>query len=433
MTPLTRRAALGAFALPALTALPLAPGARARDADVTHALARAARPLDDLRPLGRAIGDAPVVGLGEVVHGAHELYELKHRVFRHLVAEKGFTAFALEVSWSAGLRLDAYVRSGSGDPRRIMDDEFGGGAWPWHVEEYLALFRWMREHNRRHERRPVRFVGADLSQPRLGEALFDGVLAYVGRYRPHALPEFEDCYRELRARPTAADFAALPPADRERLAGLARRAAERLPAPGRPAATPYAWAAQHAWNIAETTALLATDFSDHAQHRQALRRRDALMAHNVAWWHRHVGGKVLVSAHNGHTAYATYDPDYYPTTQGAFLRERLGRDYLAIGTTFGHGERVDTGPDGRWATTAFPPPQRGSSEETLERAARLAGHRDVLLDPRTVPAPARAWLATPRPTRDIGHPDDPYRQYVLAEGHDVLIHLGRLHGARPLT
>jgi hypothetical protein len=52
------------------------------------------------------IGDASVVGLGEATHGSHDFFALKHRVFRHLVEEKGFCPFALEAPWSTGLLLD---------------------------------------------------------------------------------------------------------------------------------------------------------------------------------------------------------------------------------------------------------------------------------------------------------------------------------------
>ncbi|GAA2942484.1 hypothetical protein GCM10011428_71460 [Streptomyces violaceus] len=106
------------------------------DSTVVDALDRAShrlRTVDtggdtrDLRPLDRMIGDARVVGLGEATHGSHEFFALKHRVFRHLVEEQGFRTFALEAPWSTGLRLNAYVLRGEGDPRRIMREEFQRG------------------------------------------------------------------------------------------------------------------------------------------------------------------------------------------------------------------------------------------------------------------------------------------------------------------
>ncbi|NGO72663.1 erythromycin esterase family protein [Streptomyces boncukensis] len=454
--PATAAAATAAAAAPARAAAPAAgrPGQGADAADgagggaggVVAALARAAEPLrttsprgplGDLRPLGAAIGRVPVVALGEAVHGAHEMFTLKHRVFRYLVEEKGFTTFALEAGWGAGLRLDAYVRTGEGDPRDLMEQEFGGGAWPWHVAEYLDLITWMRAHNERHPRTPVRFMGNDLAHPRIDTALFDHVQRYVARHHPSLRREFGRTYGELRRYARTADLGALPQRERRRLAARARHAV-RLLAPRRPSDAPdapdaHAWAVQHARVIAQTATVFAYDLKDPEQTRRAMRYRDELMARNTAWWHRHTGHRVLLSAHNGHTAYETYDPEHYPVSQGAYLRRLLGRDYLAVGTTFGHGsEAVLDDETGDWHTETHGPPRAGSSEAVLDRVGTVLPARDYLLDMRTAPHAARAWLHGSRPTRDIGPPGDPYRPYVLGRGHDVLIHLHGFRPARPL-
>ncbi|EST38542.1 hypothetical protein N566_06840 [Streptomycetaceae bacterium MP113-05] len=94
--------------------------------------------LDDLRPFGRIVGNAQVVGMGEATHSSHEFFTMKHRVMRYLVENKGFRTFALEASWSSGLRLDEYLLTGEGDLRKIMREEFQGAyAW-WNTEEYLV-------------------------------------------------------------------------------------------------------------------------------------------------------------------------------------------------------------------------------------------------------------------------------------------------------
>ncbi|MFI1258182.1 erythromycin esterase family protein [Streptomyces netropsis] len=447
MSPVSRRSLLAA--LPALGLAATAWPAQARtaptgDEPVVAALARASRPLrstepsgdlGDLRPLGAAIGDVPVVGLGEVAHGAHELFTLKHRVFRYLVEKKGFTTFALEAGWGAGLRIDAYVRHGTGDPRTIMEEEFGNGAWPWLVQEYLDLITWMREHNVRHPESPVRFMGNDLAYPRIDDMLFERVLGYVGRRHPALRARFEGLYGELWTHAAEADFSALQPAERRRLAGLARRAVRTLeglrPGPDRAA---YDWAVQHARVIEQTATLLSFDLKDPASWPEAMRYRDELMARNTAWWYSHTGHKILLSGHNGHTAYETYDPTHYPVTQGAYLRKLLGEDhYLSVGTTFGRGAATVPGDDGKWRTEEFGAPRAGSSEELLERVGHETRYRDFLVDLRTAPPTARDWSHRARPTRDIGPPGDPYRPFALGKGHGVLIHLHAFRAARPLS
>jgi erythromycin esterase len=449
MTPLSRRFSRRSLlsALPALSALPVLgaapPGGGAGPDPVAAALARAARPLattdpeappDDLRYLGRAVGDVPVVALGEAAHGAHELFALKHRVFRHLVAEHGFTTFALETGWGGGLRIDAFLRRGTGDLDAILAEEFGGGAWPWYVEEYAALFCWMRAHNVRHPAAPVRFMGNDLLHPRLPRYLFDLLLRHARRHAPGLVADLEDCYRELRGGVTTAAIRALPAAERAALAAAARRAARLLAArrPAPAAREEHAWAVRHALVIADTLELLDL-VETPGRVPEAMRFRDEMMARNTVWWYRHTGGKVLLSAHNGHVAYRTYDPADYPRTQGAYLRDALGGDYLVVGTTFGSGAATTPGADGGWVTETFAPPRPDSSEAVLERAGGLAGHPDFVLDLRTVPGAARAWLRQTRPTRDLGKGGEPYRPYVLADGLDVLIHLHAIGPAHPLA
>ncbi len=50
----------------------------------------------DLLPLGKIVGDARIVSLGEPTHGNREVFQLKHRLIEYLVTEKGFHIFALE-------------------------------------------------------------------------------------------------------------------------------------------------------------------------------------------------------------------------------------------------------------------------------------------------------------------------------------------------
>src|SRR5262249_1795131 len=54
------------------------------------------RPVADLEPFRATVGSARVVGLGEAVHGAHELLQMKHRLLAFLVDKLGFSVVALE-------------------------------------------------------------------------------------------------------------------------------------------------------------------------------------------------------------------------------------------------------------------------------------------------------------------------------------------------
>ncbi|CAL9599402.1 hypothetical protein SUDANB58_05406 [Streptomyces sp. enrichment culture] len=438
LTALTTLAAAPASPLPAAAPAPAA--ARADpDPAVVAALDRAAHPLRtvepgggtrDLRPLDRMIGNARVVGLGEATHGSHDFFALKDRVLRHLVEERGFRTFALEAPWSTGLRLDAYVVRGEGDPRRIMSEEFQRDYRWWNTTEYLRLIEWMRAYNVRHPDDPVRFLGDDIAWT--GPELYDAVRDDVAAAHPGVSARLARLYAGLRPTVPAGtyieEYLGKPLADREEMAartGEALRLLERQ-GPGRDREA-HERAVRHATAIDRTARQYAFDLEDPAQVAAAMRYRDEAMADNVLRWQRETGTKVLLSAHDAHVAYEPADPEHYPKVQGAFLRDALGDGYVSVGLTFGRGSFHATGPDGAVRRWTLGPADPGGNEHTLDRVR----HRDYAVDLRTVGAPAGPWLRRARPTRSIGtdYPDGPY-DVALARSHDVLIHLHRVEAAR---
>lgn len=417
-------AAVGAGALVA----PQGAGAAAREGDPVRALERVAHPLrstapggpaEDLRPLDAMVGGATVVGLGEATHGSHEFFTMKDRVFRHLVEDKGFTTFAQEVSWTTGLRFDAYVRGGAGDVRALVHRELA--KTPWDTEEYVELLSWMRAYNAEHPRRQLRFMGNDLNYPRTGEELYDGVTDYVRRHEPDLLPRITELYAPLRRLTDGDAHMGRPQAERERLAERARTAyrllKERRPEHG---GKRFALALHHARSVQQTATIYAFALNTPAGDRAAMLYRDRIMAENTAWWQRYTDTKVLLSAHNAHVAYTSYDPRY-PKMQGAFLRDRLGKKYMSVGFTFDRGAFMAQ-PDGEtaWKSFSVGPATPEMNEHTLDQVR----HDDYYVDLRTAPAAARSWLRKARTTYSIGAgwPDGPYK-IALASSHDVLIHL----------
>ncbi|MFJ4689109.1 erythromycin esterase family protein [Streptomyces sp. NPDC088789] len=419
----------------------------AADPAVVAALERAARPLRtvepggdtrDLRALDQAVGDARVVGIGEATHGSHDFFALRDRAFRHLVERRGFRTFALEASWSTGMRLNDYVLHGKGDPRRIMGEEFQRDYLWWNNTDYQRLIDWMRSYNLRHPDDPVRFMGDDIAWS--GPELYDAVTGHVTGAHPELADRLAGLYRGLRpAVPTGAyieQYLAKPHAERlemaERTGEALRLLREGLA--GRQDSASRS-AVQNATVIDQTARQYAFDFDDPEQIPASMRYRDEAMAANVDWWQRHTGDRILLAAHDDHVAYTSTDPDHYPKVQGAFLRDRLGSGYVSVGVTFGqgsfnatHNSTDVTGPqEDRIYRWTLGPAAPGSNEYTLDRV----GHRDYLVDLREVGGPARDWLARARPIRLVGtaYPDGP-AESALLPAHDVLIHLHRVTAAR---
>ncbi|MFI8264575.1 erythromycin esterase family protein [Streptomyces sp. NPDC085665] len=415
--------------------IPPATAAKGEQAQALRALERAAHPLRstepdsstaDLRPLDAMIGNAKVVGLGEATHGSHEFFAMKQRVFSHFVEERGFTTFCLEMSWTAGLRIDEYLQGGAGDARRIAQETLTGS--PWEREEFVSLIAWMRRHNDRNPRRKVHFMGNDVGAPKLGDAVFDRVLSYVRTSHPQSVARLERLYEGLRPLDDVFAYLRKPVAERRLNAATARQAFDLVAAHKRAGSDAYEWAEQHARNIAQTFEFASLDLSDPASVSAAEHLRDRVMADNTAWWHRRTGDKMLLSAHNGHVGYLATDPVMYPTTQGAFLREALGRDYAAIGFTFGRGSFLTSTTLGSpWNEVTVPAATPDMQEYTLDRVR----HRDYYLDLRALPAAGRTWLSIPRPTYEAGSSfkKDPLPSLAITRAYDILIHLNRIHAA----
>ncbi|MFE1834541.1 erythromycin esterase family protein [Streptomyces sviceus] len=381
--------------------------------------------LRDLQALGRMVRGADVVGLGEATHGSRDFFRMKHRVFRYLVEEKGFRSFALELPWSSGVRLNEYVLDGKGDLKNIAHEEFQGSYRIWNNQDYLDLIEWMRTYNLRHPDDPVQFMGDDMGYA--GPESYERVTGYVARRYPQLLNRVTELYRGLAPATDAGtygeEYFKLPLAERRERAERTGKVYDLL-RQQRPAGADrraHLWMVQDARAIHQMAKGMAFDFDDEDQVAEMMKLRDQVMAENVAWWRTHTGDRILLSAHNTHVSYDSFDARY-PKTQGAFLRDALGADYVSIGFTFYKGAFKAFGAeDNVMRTYRVGAARPGSNEHTLDKARQ----DDYILDLRTVPAPARAWLGKERATWNIGAgwPDPVRYTTALGRAHDILIHL----------
>lgn len=425
-------------AIPPALSAPVVRRPSSESAAVRRALEGASHPLrptephgrcHDLQMLGLMIGDAEVVGLGEATHGSHEFFAMKERVFRYLVEKKGFLAFALEMSWTAGLQIDEYLQGGPGDARSVAREALAGS--PWEREEFVSLLTWMRRHNERQPGRRVHFMGNDIGAPRLGDAIFARVVSYIRVTRPRDSPRLEALYENLRPMHNVFAYLAKPRAERLRDATAAQEALDLVVATKGAGGDAYVWAEQHARNIAQTFAFTSLDLSDPRSVSDAEHLRDEAMAANIIWWYRRTGHKMLLSAHNGHVGYLSTDPVMYPKTQGVYLREAMGLRYTAIGFTFNRGSFLTATTLGSaWSKVTVPPATSDMQEYLLDRVR----HRDYYLDLRTLPTAARDWLSIARPVYDAGSSfkDDPLPTLAISKAYDILIHLHQVREAFPL-
>lgn len=408
--------------------------------DIARWLTEHARPLgtltpgaphDDLEPLGDALRDVRIVGLGESTHGTREFLQLKHRITEFLVREAGFTTLALEAGASATRALDAYVRHGTGDPARLITRL---GFWTWRTEEMLALVQWLRTHNRDlPEDRQVRLVGMD---PQRCTDSLEALATYLHQVAP------EQAENVRRLEPLAQAHPAAHPDPHQALLHRAEALAAFLEAHHEEFArhtTPKIAdeALEHARILTRAADLVTRSPGPPSGDNSVFAARDRYMADAVTrLLDDEPAARVIVWAHNGHLAKGTYG-DGVPAL-GSRLRDRYGDDYYALALLFGKGTFL-----ARRSHNLHAPPRRtriGTGTRSLEArlAATLPGNYYLNLRTNAPSPQATPWLHTPHTQRSFGAavPRFTYRFHVApltpADDYDGIAFVARSNCSRLL-
>lgn len=326
---------------------------------------------DDLEPFRAIVGEASVVGLGESWHTSGGFYLMKHRLFRFLVEEKGFRAFAIESNWEAVERTNAYVQSCAGTAEEAIREEHP----VWQSTEYADMVRWMCEWNSAHPDPADRLTvfGFDIQQPdKDGPAL----AAFVGQF---GVPQSDPRVNGLRSCENAFGlshpFGEIPPAVHaacmQSLAGI-----ESFLQGNR--TTIVQRTSQEAFDIAmlRVVGLRANQeeiFEIRDHFAKGFNYRDAAMAYafHVRRAMKAPGGKTALWAADIHVAQNLLPGGEQPL--GSHLEAALGAGYVSFAITAYESE-VPRSPGvcGLAARTA------GSAEEQLA----AYGHQTLLARPR---------------------------------------------------
>ena len=103
----------------------------------------------DFDPLVARVGNARFVLIGEASHGTHEFYRIRAEITKRLIAEKGFSAVAVEADWPDAYRVNRYVRGTSDDADAV--EALAGflrfPQWMWRNADVLDFVGWLRAHN----------------------------------------------------------------------------------------------------------------------------------------------------------------------------------------------------------------------------------------------------------------------------------------------
>jgi len=394
-------------------------------------------PLDDLSALGDLIGDARVVSLGEATHGTREFFQMKHRILRYLVEEKGFTAFAIEATMPESFRMNDYVQRGDGDAReRLADLRF----WTWNTRTVLDQVEWMRDYNASGPD-SLGFYGFDMQYPVYA---MDVVEAFVADVNPDTLAWVQanyDCYRTHRV-PGTTRYENLTSSYHDTCGTRVDSVATLLDAQtsAYTAASnerKMAFVRQHARIV------------DQSEHRdtiedplESVEFRDRAMADNTLWLLDWLGpdAKIVLWAHNNHVS----ESGYVYTSMGSHLATELGDDLFTVGFSFYEGRvtAVQFSTEGwsrRRSISILSPPSifKGSDVEqtdVFENYFHTADASSFLLDLNAAEpgSDASGWVTAPKHLRTIGAGYEPEQAeryftsgYPIVESFDALIHVDR--------
>ncbi len=352
-----------------------------------------------------------ILGLGEPTHLVNDYLRLRNRLFQTLVERHGFTAIAIESSFTRGPIADDYATGGS----TTIDDAQQRGIT--HNMGTMAgnreLLEWLRQHNAAVEpSRRVRFYGFDsptemmsADSPRQllagaldylttlnaasGQARRELILALIGEDADWENPAAMMDAKKSIGRTPLADT--LRGATEDLIAELETRRLEGIALD----ATAYRHGlryATHARQMLAYHALAATESPTRISDMLGL--RDAMMADNL----RHIieqerpRGRVFAFAQNAHLkrgqALWEWGPnrwEWWPA--GAHLSATLGAKYAVIGVGAGTS-----------AASQLPAPDVGTLEAHLLAAPGpvrvIPTHLDQSLD--AVKIPTRNMHNNPR-------------------------------------
>jgi erythromycin esterase len=378
------------------------------------------------------VGNAQIIGVSELTEGTREL----PMIIRHLVltlADSGLRGLAIQAPMAEALEVDRYVRTGVGDPRRLLQ---ALGSWRWENREMQAVVAELRNWNSTHPAdKQIGFYGFEIPSAAHAVNVVTGLPDSVtgASLKAWLVREYgcvamsEGAHWGLEGRTSDSTF--WNRCGTVANAGVDSIVALRARIGARPGAADVAYAEQMARLIQHhvTLSLRHTNRHDsNAEHLLYLANALGRDAKLLAW-----GGDVEMGR-------LTLDKTTVQT--GVPLGQRLGARYRPIGFVFGDGivrtRRASSGRGGAPAglnDVLVRPPLQNTYEDVLMRPAMAA----YWLDVRTLPTDiGGAWLRGPRNARlvtDLYIPDAPELTETPVElpaFFDALVYVRHVTAAR---
>ena len=406
--------------------------------------------ITDYDPMIEFIGDARFVLIGEASHGTHEFYRERAQITKRLVAEKGFSAVAVEADFPDAYRLNSYVRAKGEDNDAV--DAMGGfkrfPAWMWRNADVLDFIGWLRSYN---DDLPVKaekvgFYGLDLYSLHTS---IEVVLNYLDKIDPagaHRARQRYACFdhfgEDVQAYGYATGFGIADSCEEEvvsQLVEMHNRAAELARRDGRVAADDFFFAEQNARLVKNAEQYYRTMYRSDVS---SWNLRDLHMMETLVALEGHLSepgkkAKIVVWEHNSHLgdASATEMGRRGEWNVGQLVRHRYGRESVLIGFTTYEGTVTAASDWGGPAERKRVRPALTGSYENLFH--NISQGRLLLLMPPA--SPLKIAMKEPLLERAIGviyRPETERQSHYfhasLSNQFDAVIHIDETRAVEPL-
>lgn len=394
------------------------------------------------------VGDARFVLIGEASHGTHEFYRSRAAITKRLIAEKGFSAVAVEADFPDAYRINRFVRGIGADQSALesLDDFRRFPLWMWRNDVVLEFVEWLKNYNDNLEiNKKVGFYGIDLYSLHASMAAVLKYLETVDKEAARRARYRYSCFEHHGDDPQHYGYAAsfdisqsCEDAAVNQLVELRKRAFDYMNRDGFIARDEYFYAEQNARLVADAEQYYREMFRGRVS---SWNLRDRHMAETLVALSHHLEAeklppKIVVWAHNSHLgdARATDMRERGEWNVGQLIREQFTEETVIIGYTTFTGTVAA-------ATNWDEPPQvkrvREGLNNSYERLFHLVGKPNFFLNLREAETRdafrgqllERAIGVIYRPeTERVSH----YFYADLARQFDGVIHFDETHALEPL-
>jgi protein-L-isoaspartate(D-aspartate) O-methyltransferase len=131
------------------------------------------------------IGDSRLVLLGEATHGTAEFYDMRARITRALIENKGFTIVAVEADWPDAQSIQHDIQGTEHNPKLKHKPFTTFPTWMWANHSVQAFTQWLKDYNQRIRKSVdmINFYGLDFYNM---YASIEVVLDYLQAVDPEA-------------------------------------------------------------------------------------------------------------------------------------------------------------------------------------------------------------------------------------------------------